>query len=217
MIHIEKDQKVAENEELRVATATGDYEDNALIEFYNVNESNVVAGAFAAQFIKYGSLVYKFNDPKELGVEILKIDSSSTHTSASFVRMSNELLSQMNKGSLEPASLDQALATEQTSMEDQREENKNITEETVVTDTEVTNTETVGNTAEVTTPSLQEQDVASTTPQTTTESSHTDVIENTASAINSIEQAVDNISSSAEVISETVQAVTDALSETQTP
>lgn len=119
MIHIEQNQKIKDDDNLVVITPTGDYEDGALIEFYDVHNPDVVAGSFQAQYIKYGSLVYQFNEVKELGVAILAIDPESTHTAASFVRMTNELLSQMNQGSLEPASLDQVLSVEQTKMQDQ--------------------------------------------------------------------------------------------------
>lgn len=131
MIHIEKDQKILENEDLRVATPTGDYDDNALIEFYNVANPEVVAGAFAAQYIKYGSIVYKFNDAKELGAEILNIDPESTHNSASFVRMNNELLDKMNKGNLEVDSLDQVISDQKDIVEEKRGEEAQVTNEEV--------------------------------------------------------------------------------------
>lgn len=122
MIHIKKDDVVADNGNLRVATKTGDYEDTALIEFYDINEPDTVAGAFQAQCVKYGNLVYRFNDPRELGAEILKIDPDSTHSAASFVRLNAELLRQLNNGSLEPSSLDEAVAVEKGIVEEKIEE-----------------------------------------------------------------------------------------------
>ncbi len=119
MIHIEKDGEVAENINLRVASATGNYEDAALIEVYDVSAPELVAGAFQAQYIKYGSVVYGFNGHMELGAAILKNDPESTHTSASYVRMSRNLLSQMNGGSLESASLDKVISVEKKNIEDQ--------------------------------------------------------------------------------------------------
>lgn len=130
MIHIEQNQNIAENENLKVATNTGDYEDTALIEFYDVIDPSIIVGAFQAQYVKYGSFVYRFNDHIELGKAILEIDPNSTHTSASYVRMTNELLAKMNNGSLEPESLDQALTTEQNNMEEQME-NPPISDEEV--------------------------------------------------------------------------------------
>lgn len=121
MIHIEKDQNIVENENLRVSTSTGDYEDGALVEFYNIDSPDVVVGTFQAQYIKYGGMVYTFGGHKELGEAILKIDPESTHTAASYVRMSNQLLAQMEGGSLEPDSLDQVISEEQTKMEDKME------------------------------------------------------------------------------------------------
>jgi hypothetical protein len=114
MIYIDKDQIVAGEKNLRVASSTGEYDDNALIEFYDISNPNIIVGAFAAQYIKYGSLVYKFSDHKELGEAILEIDPSSSHSTASFVRMNRELTSQMNKGSLGEDSLDQASIQEKT-------------------------------------------------------------------------------------------------------
>ena len=119
MINIEQNQKITENENLRVASPSGSYEDSALIEFYNEENPNVILGAFAAQYIKYGGIVYRFNDPKELGAEILKIDAESTHAAASLVRMQNELSKQFDQGSLESNSLDTVMETEQANMEDQ--------------------------------------------------------------------------------------------------
>ncbi len=147
MIHIEKGEFVAENPSLKVVTNTGDYEDTALIEFKDVNsEDELVAGAYQAQFVKYGSLVYKFNDPKSLGTEILRIDPESTHTAASFVRMSNELLDQMNGGTLESDSLDKMIPQEPVKPKEPVvepevvEEEDDEDEETEPTDTETRTT-----------------------------------------------------------------------------
>ncbi len=112
MIHIEKNQNIPENENLKVFTNTGDYEDVDLIEFYDVSNPGMAIGSFQAQYIKYGSLVYRCNDNLELGREILKMDPESTHSAASYVRMTDELLVKMNNGSLEPDSLDKVLNIE---------------------------------------------------------------------------------------------------------
>ncbi|MDQ5949576.1 MAG: hypothetical protein QG563_82 [Patescibacteria group bacterium] len=129
MIHIEKDQLVSENQTLKVATATGDYDDNALIEVYDISNPGVITGSFHAQYIAYGGLVYRYNSAKELGEEILKIDPQSTHTSASYVRMSNELLAKMDGGTLEVDSLDEVISTEQAKKEQQRIEPVDVVEE----------------------------------------------------------------------------------------
>lgn len=122
MIHIEQNQTIPENENIRVLSQAGDYNDTDLIEYYSIKEPGIAQGAYHAQFIKYGGLVYRFSDPKELGEEILKIDPESTHTSASYVRMMNELLGKMNEGSLEPESLSQVISDEQANMEEKIEE-----------------------------------------------------------------------------------------------
>lgn len=162
MIHIEKDQKILENEDLRVSTPTGDYDDNALIEFYNVANPEVVVGAFAAQYIKYGSVVYKFNDAKELGNEILNIDPESTHNSASFMRMNNELLDKMNKGNLEVDSLDQVISDQKDIVEEKRGEEAPVNEdadEEVSDDAQSEDTGEVLGEDTIEEPSIEEEDV----------------------------------------------------------
>lgn len=120
MIHIEKGQVLTSDATLIVTTATGDYEDTALIECTTVDNTELVVGAYQAQYVKYGDLVYRFNEPEALGKAILAIDPESTHTAASYVRMTNELLAKMNAGSLEQSSLDEVVATEKAAIEDQR-------------------------------------------------------------------------------------------------
>lgn len=117
MIRITKGQEVQGEQSLSVVTETGDYEDTALIEC--VGTGSVVV--YQAQYVKYGQLVYQHSDPIELGRALLLIDPESTHSAASYVRMSTELLAKMNAGSLEPDSLDEVIATEQSVTEAQRE------------------------------------------------------------------------------------------------
>lgn len=119
MIRITKGQPVEGDETLSVISDSGDYEDTALIECAGAASTAVV---YQAQYIKYGQLVYQHSDPVALGTEILKLDPESTHTAAAYVRMTKELLSQMQDGSLEPESLDQAIEQEQEAMEDKRSE-----------------------------------------------------------------------------------------------
>ncbi|MBP6884023.1 MAG: hypothetical protein KBC06_02220 [Candidatus Pacebacteria bacterium] len=129
MIHIEKDNGINDNANIKVATATGDYEDSALIEVYDISTPDIVAGAFQAQYIRYGNIVYGFNDPVELGRAILAVDPESTHTAASYVRMTEKLLAQMNSGTLEATSLDQVITDEQQKTEEKMIENENTEEE----------------------------------------------------------------------------------------
>lgn len=161
MIHVEKDQPLASDPTLRVATATGDYEDSALIECYGAGSA--VLGAYQAQYIKYGDLVYRFNEPEALGKAILAVDSTSTHSAASYVRMTEELLAKMNTGALEPESLDQVIATEQAAVEEQRAV---VTEDGVVTDAPSAPQapEPVPTTSASSTSTTISTDVSSTTP-----------------------------------------------------
>lgn len=163
MIHIEKGQSLTSDPTLRVATVTGDYEDSALIECYGADGDTVV-GAYQAQYIKYGDLVYRFNDPVDLGKAILAADPQATHSAASYVRMTEELLVKMNTGALEPESLDQVIATEQAATEELRTENPEsqvIEEEDVarsvqdeVSDTPPTTSTPVSTDVSSTTPSV---------------------------------------------------------------
>lgn len=197
MIHIEKDAEILENENLRVVTTTGDYEDSALIEFVDISNPGVVAGAYQAQYIKYGNLVYRFNDHKELGTEILKIDPSSTHTSASFVRMSNELLAQMDSGSLEPSSLDEVLAVEQVTMEEQmtnsvESESATSTESAVDNSPVITPTDT-----STTTPPFSSDTSTSTSPAADTSVSTTTPFDtSTTTLVDTIETSSDSTATS---------------------
>ncbi len=222
MIHIEKNQIFANDKNLRVASATGDYEDNALIEFYDINNPDVVAGAFAAQFIKYGDIVYKFSDPKEIGAEILKMDPESTHTAASFVRMNNELLAQMNNGSLESTSLDQVIATEKENTETAQTEAKESEE--IIEDTSSQESEeneeivpVVENNTNVstTTPSIHSgennTDVSTTTPSTTSDQNITDIIE---SVTELVEDTVSDTSTTTEMVSEVTETIVDTATST---
>ena len=162
MIHIEKGQSVAENTNLRVLTATGDYEDSALIECYDLKNPDVAAGSFQAQYVRYGNLVYQFNGPKDLGEAILKVDPESTHTAASFVRMTNALLAQMTAGTLEAQSLDQVVATEQAAIDEQRTTPlETVTENATSTPALSTNETTVDD-------SPANTETATTTPQVNT-------------------------------------------------
>lgn len=103
---------------LSVIADTGDYEDGALIEC--VGAGSTVA-AYQAQYVQYGQVVYQHSDPIELGKAILALDPESTHSAASYVRMSNELLAKMNAGSLESDSLDEMVSAQQAAIDEQRD------------------------------------------------------------------------------------------------
>lgn len=176
MIHIQKDQEIPENENIRVFSPTGDYNDTDLIEYYSVEDPAIPQGAFHAQFIKYGGIVYRFNDPKELGAEILKIDPESTHSAASFVRMQNELSKQFDQGSLESNSLNEVIETEQVRVEDEMNniqndqvENTTSSELDLVGDQEETEIEMIDTNTSTTTPpiipDLSTEDMSTSTPE----------------------------------------------------
>jgi hypothetical protein len=82
MIHIEQNQKIPENPGLRVLSPTGDYNDVDLIECAPLDGDDIAVASLQAQFIKYGGLVYRYNEPEELGKAIYEVDKNSTHDSA---------------------------------------------------------------------------------------------------------------------------------------
>ena len=86
MVHIEKSQKVPQNENLIVFSPSGDYDEDQLIECCEINNPSVAIGAYQAQFIKYGGVVYRFNDEEELGAELVKLDPSSSHRAVAFYK-----------------------------------------------------------------------------------------------------------------------------------
>ncbi len=219
MIHIEKDQNVAENPNLKIMTPTGDYDDNANIEFYDVGNPEIAAGSFQAQYVKYGGLVYKFNDPKELGNEILKIDPTSTHTAASYVRMTNDLLAQMNSGSLEPSSLDQALASEQVKMEEKMEEEMISDTNAIITDTTATSTPAADLPTNTPVQNPTNNLVSSTTPAASLETSTTTpayTLETSTStpASSGISTSTPSSASSTPTLNDTASSTIDAISKT---
>lgn len=201
MIHIEKDQKILENENMRVASPTGDYNDFDLIEFYDVQNEEVV-GAYHAQYIQYGSMVYRYTDPKELGVEILKIDPESNHSAASLVRMQNELLKQFDQGSLEPESLQQVMEEEQVKAEEKISENENIekTTEEEIEDVEDVTSEEEQETAEDVTGSVEEEGENNETGNTETQE---EVIENNEESLDQ-ENIEEGVVPPADVVNETI-------------
>lgn len=163
MIHLEKDQKVAENENLRVAADTGDYTDSAAISCYDVTDASIPLCSFQAQYVMYGGIVYRFNDPKDLGAAILQVDRNSTHMAASFVRMNNELLAQMNDGSLESDSLNQVVSSEQANVQDQLQGGDSIGD-TAATSTDPTSNQDGTGTPVVPPPATNSQTATSTAP-----------------------------------------------------
>lgn len=227
MIHIDQGTKVPENENFIVATATGDYADSALIEFYDTRNPDVILGSFEAQYIKYGGMVYRCNNHKELGEAILKIDPESTHTAASYVRMSDELLAQMDGGSLEPASLDQVLATEQVKMEDAID---NPVDSSVTTSTEsgldqVSGNPVVDENSSITTPVTTETPtftpISTSTPENidvnTPTSGSSDTSTTTPSILDHISDAVDTVSTTTDAISNVIDTIVDTTSTPSTP
>lgn len=102
MIHIEKDQIVPENKDLRVFSQSGDYNDNDLIECYHIDNPDFALSAFSATFIKYGGIVYQFGDPLLMGEELLKIDPECTHDFAILFKEEEERKKKRERGDFTP-------------------------------------------------------------------------------------------------------------------
>lgn len=167
MIKIEQHQKLPESDNLFVLSPSGDYEDSAFIDYYDISQPDIAAGRFQAQYIKYGGIIYRFNDPTSLGEELLKIDPKSTHDAASFVRINKELLAKMNGGELNSNSLSEAITNEQTFVDDQLtnpDQNVNATSTPVTTDSPNLNLSTEATTTDQ---SIIDNQTSSTTPSST--------------------------------------------------
>ncbi len=102
MIPITRDQKVAGNDNLLVYAVSGDYADKDLIECYDPSLGNYPTACFQAQFIKYGPVVYQFNEPEELGKALIEIDPQSTHDSAALYKEEEDRKRKRRLGTLEP-------------------------------------------------------------------------------------------------------------------
>jgi outer membrane biosynthesis protein TonB len=74
MIYLEQGQNVAENEDLVVYDATGDYNDADMVICAKRETPFEPYCRFEAQFIAYGGVVYAINDEKKLLEEIQKVD-----------------------------------------------------------------------------------------------------------------------------------------------
>lgn len=78
MIYLEQGQNVAENEDLVVYDATGDYNDADMVICAKRETPFEPYCRFEAQFIAYGGVVYAINDEAKLLEEIQKIDPETT-------------------------------------------------------------------------------------------------------------------------------------------
>lgn len=78
MIYLQQGQDVAENEDLVVYDATGDYNDNDMVICAKRETPNEPYCRFEAQFIAYGGIVYAISEEEKLLEEIQKIDPETT-------------------------------------------------------------------------------------------------------------------------------------------
>ena len=102
MIHIEKDQIVSGHDNLKVFSVSGDYSDEDLIDCYDVKDSGVAIASFQAQYIKYGSIIYRFNEPEELGQALNEADPQSTHDAVLLYKEEQARETKRKEGKLKP-------------------------------------------------------------------------------------------------------------------
>ncbi len=94
MIYLEQGQQVAENEDLVVYDATGDYNDADMVICAKRETPFEPYCRFEAQFIAYGGVVYAINDEKKLLEEIQKVDPDTAiaeETPDSMIEQQEEL------------------------------------------------------------------------------------------------------------------------------
>lgn len=77
MIHIEKSQLVPEYPDLQVCAESGDYADTDQVLCAKADSPDIPIAMFAAQFVAYGSMVYRYNTPEELGEAVVAVDPGS--------------------------------------------------------------------------------------------------------------------------------------------
>lgn len=86
MVPIVKGMFVPDAPDLVVVAEDGQYGDTDLIGCGLVTQPSVVACSYAAQYIRYGKVVYQYNTPEELGEALVAIDPKSTHDAAQLYR-----------------------------------------------------------------------------------------------------------------------------------
>lgn len=86
MVPITQDLPIAEQPNLRVYSPGGSYGDTDLILCADVADMATPTSMLQAQFIKYGTMVYQFNTPEDLGKAIIEIEPNSTHDAAALYR-----------------------------------------------------------------------------------------------------------------------------------
>ena len=102
MIPIVKGMFIPDAPDLVVMSPDGQYGDSDLIACADVSAPDVHTASFAAQYIRYGKLVYQFNTPEELGAAIVAVDPKSSHDAAQLFREEEARRLAREKGTLAP-------------------------------------------------------------------------------------------------------------------
>lgn len=103
MVPILKNQALADQPTLRVYSDDGEYADTDLILCSEVGNPGVPSAMLAAQFVKYGAIVYRFNTPEELGAAIFAIDPDSTLDAVALYKEQVARDAARNAGTLTPS------------------------------------------------------------------------------------------------------------------
>ncbi len=103
MVTITSGKGVPENPTLIVVSPDGDYADTDSILCAEPDASTLPVAIFEAQFVRYGSMVYRYNTPEELGKDVLAIDPSSTLDAVALYKEELARDAARTAGTLEPS------------------------------------------------------------------------------------------------------------------
>lgn len=103
MVPITKELQIAENPDLVVHSAEGEYADSDLILCARRDNPSLPVAQMQAQYVKYGPVVYQFNTPEELGAALFVLDPESSHDAVLLYKEEVARKAAREKGTLEPS------------------------------------------------------------------------------------------------------------------
>lgn len=125
MVPISKGDPVPELSNLIVCSDGGEYADVDLIMCAEQKAPTVPVAMYQAQYIRYGSLVYRFDDQEALGAAIVAVESGSTHDAAQLWREEETRRIARKRGTLvpeNPTPAPNAVATEEAEIPESKKE-----------------------------------------------------------------------------------------------
>ncbi len=230
MIRINKHQEILGEPNIKVFSESGDYTETDLIQCYNIENPDVPISALQAQYIKYGPIVYQYNEPEELGEAISKIDPDSTHDAVLLYKEEESRKLRRDKGNLQSAESSQ-INDEQMNKTSKQEvietvqksepKNEKRSEPLLVTEENDTlNNQNISTTTPIIDTS---NEMSTTTPNTNLDTQETlksasitnteEIIEATNSAIETLTETKEAISETKEVISDTIETLSENITQ----